>query len=473
MSAVVLVVDDELTLGRNIRSYLIRQGYTVEHAPTGQAALAQLAAGPVDVVLLDLRLPDADGLDLLPEIQRLAPRAQVLIMTAHGSIPSAVQAMRGGAIDYLPKPVVLSDLKERLGELLQEAPAATAAPAGQAPPAGQGLAAIRGESAPIVALRQRIARLLEAEAATGAPVPAVLVIGETGTGKELVAKALHTGSIRAHGPFVELNCSTLPAHLVEDQLFGHERGAFTDAKDRKPGLIEAAQGGTLFLDEVGDLEPAVQVKLLKVLEERKVRRLGSVREIDVDTRIVAATNRPLESMVAEGEFRSDLYFRLRVIELQVPPLRAREGDVMLLARHFLGESAARWRRPGLRFAPEAEAAIAQHHWSGNVRELRNVVEQAALMAQGEVIDVAALALSSLPPADGAPAPVLPEGGAEAESGALNIELAERSLLQQALERARGNVTAAAKLLGISRDTLRYRLQKHGMVRSRDFTQLGG
>ena len=469
MSAVVLVVDDELTLGRNIRSYLIRQGYAVEHAPTGQAALAQLAAGPVDVVLLDLRLPDADGLDLLPEIQRLAPRAQVLIMTAHGSIPSAVQAMRGGAIDYLPKPVVLSDLKERLGELLLAAPAGTPA----APPAGRGLEAIRGESPAIVALRQRIARLLEAEAATGAPVPAVLVIGETGTGKELVAKALHTGSIRAHGPFVELNCSTLPAHLVEDQLFGHERGAFTDAKDRKPGLIEAAQGGTLFLDEVGDLEPAVQVKLLKVLEERKVRRLGSVREIDVDTRIVAATNRPLESMVAEGEFRSDLYFRLRVIELQVPPLRAREGDVMLLARHFLGESAARWRRPGLRFAPEAEAAIAQHHWSGNVRELRNVVEQAALMAQGEVIDVAALALSSLPPADGAPAPALPEGGAEAESGALNIELAERSLLQQALERARGNVTAAAKLLGISRDTLRYRLQKHGMVRSRDFTQLGG
>ena len=333
--------------------------------------------------------------------------------------------------------------------------------------------AIRGESPAIVALRQRIARLLEAEAATGAPVPAVLVIGETGTGKELVAKALHTGSIRAHGPFVELNCSTLPAHLVEDQLFGHERGAFTDAKDRKPGLIEAAQGGTLFLDEVGDLEPAVQVKLLKVLEERKVRRLGSVREIDVDTRIVAATNRPLESMVAEGEFRSDLYFRLRVIELQVPPLRARNGDVMLLARHFLGESATRWRRPGLRFSPEAEAAIAQHHWSGNVRELRNVVEQAALMAQGEVIDVAALALSSLPPADGGPTLALPDATAEAATAELNIEQAERSLLQQALERARGNVTAAAKLLGISRDTLRYRLQKHGMVRSRDFTQLGG
>jgi DNA-binding NtrC family response regulator len=463
MSASVLVVDDELTLGRNIRAYLSRHGYEVEHAPTGSAALAQLAAGPVDVVLLDLRLPDADGLDLLPEIQRLAPRAQVLIMTAHGSIPSAVQAMRGGAIDYLPKPVVLSALKERLAQLPLAAHPAVPAPA----PADRGLELIRGKSAPIVELRQRIARLLDAEASTGAAVPAVLVIGETGTGKELVAKALHTGSVRAEGPFVELNCSTLPAHLVEDELFGHERGAFTDAKERKAGLIEAAHGGTLFLDEVGDLEPAVQVKLLKVLEERKVRRLGSVREIDVDTRIVAATNRPLEAMVADGQFRSDLYFRLRVIELQVPPLRARDGDIMLLARHFLAESAARWRRPGLRLAPETEAAIARHHWSGNVRELRNVVEQAALMAQDDVIDVATLALSSLPPAEaGAAAP-------PAIPADLSMDQAERALLQQALERAGGNVTAAAKLLGVSRDTLRYRMQKHGFARSRDFTRLGG
>ena len=463
MSARVLVVDDELTLGRNIRSYLIRQGYAVEHAATGHAALAALAAGPVDVVLLDLRLPDADGLDLLPEIQRLAPQAHVLILTAHGSIPSAVQAMRGGAIDYLAKPVALSELKERLGALV---PADRPRPTERSDRA-HGLGLIRGESAAIVDLRARIARLLEAEAASGAPVPAVLVIGETGTGKELVAKALHTGSVRAAGPFVELNCSTLPAHLVEDELFGHERGAFTDAKDRKPGLIEAAQGGTLFLDEVGDLDPAVQVKLLKVLEERKVRRLGSVREIDVDVRIVAATNRPLESMVAEGLFRSDLYFRLRVVELQVPPLRARNGDVLGLARHFLAESAGRWRRDGLRFAPEAEAALAGHHWSGNVRELRNVVEQAALMVRGDVIDVPTLALSPLPPAD---QPMSASSGTEPD---LSMEQAERGLLRQALDRTGGNVTAAAKLLGISRDTLRYRLQKHGFARVRDFTQSGG
>ena len=296
----------------------------------------------------------------------------------------------------------------------------------------------------------------------------VLVIGETGTGKELVAQALHRGSSRASGPFVELNCTTLPAHLVEDELFGHERGAFTDAKERKLGLIEAATGGTLFLDEIGDLEPAVQAKLLKVLEDRKVRRLGSVQELAVDVRVVAATNRPLELMVARGTFRADLYFRLRVVELRVPPLRVRNGDILLLARHFLDESAARWRRPGLRLTSEAEVALEEHHWSGNVRELRNVIEQGVLLCQPEAIRPTDLALSSLAGPGEHPTAL---AGAPPEG--LSMEAAERSLLLEALDRSAGNVTAAAKLLGVSRDTVRYRMQKHGLTRNRDITRPGG
>ncbi len=464
MTGRVLVIDDEVTLGRNIKAYLTRHGYQVSHAASGREARELLAAQQYDVVLLDMRLPDTDGLELLPEIRERSPAAAILVMTAHATIPTAVEAMRGGAFDYLTKPVALSELKERLDRLHKGA--ARTDP--RRPGIEAGLAAILGNSPLIIELRQRIARLLEAEALSGALSPAVLVIGETGTGKELVAQALHRGSARAGGPFVELNCTTLPAHLVEDELFGHERGAFTDARERKLGLIEAASGGTLFLDEIGDLESAVQAKILKVLEDRKVRRLGSVQEQAVDVRIVAATNRPLELMVAQGTFRADLYFRLRVVELCVPPLRARDGDVLLLARHFLDESATRWRRSRLSLTPEAEAALQQHHWSGNVRELRNVVEQAVLLSQAEVICPSDLALSSL----AAPGGIAVSPAAAAGEG-LSMEAAERSLLLQALERSDGNVTAAAKLLAVSRDTVRYRMQKHGLSRNRDITHSGG
>lgn len=463
MSGSVLVIDDEVTLGRNIKTYLSRHGYQVSHATTGRAARELLAAQPFDIVLLDMRLPDTDGLELLPEIREQAPSAAIVMMTAYATIPTAVEAMRGGAFDYLTKPVALSELKERLDRLRQGA--ARMDP--RSPGVEAGLAAILGNSPLIVELRQRIARLLEAEALSGARSPAVLVIGETGTGKELVAQALHRGSARAQGPFIELNCTTLPAHLVEDELFGHERGAFTDARERKLGLIEAASGGTLFLDEIGDLEPAVQAKLLKVLEERKVRRLGSVQELAVDVRVVAATNRPLELMVAAGSFRADLYFRLRVVELRVPPLRVRDDDVLLLARQFLVESSDRWRRPGLRFTPEAERALQDHHWSGNVRELRNVVEQAVLLGRADTVHAADLALSSLAGPGATSAPPVPTGHS------LSMEDAERALLLQAFDRSDGNVTAAAKLLGVSRDTVRYRMQKHGLTRNRDITQSGG
>ena len=282
--------------------------------------------------------------------------------------------------------------------------------------------------------------------------------GETGTGKELVARALHIESSRAARPFVELNCTALPENLIEDQLFGHERGAFTDAREQRQGLIEAAEGGTLMLDEIGDLGPGMQAKLLKFLEDRKIRRLGAVQERTIDVRIVAATHQPLEQRMREGSFRADLYFRLRVVELGVPPLRKRPEDILPLAHAFLAESAKRWRRPGLLLAKAAEALLLAHAWPGNVRELRNLVEQAAVLVKGELIEPHDLALTSI--GQETQAPGTSAGGFRLPASGLQIDELERDMLRQALERSSWNVTAAARLLGLSRDTVRYRLQKH-------------
>lgn len=455
MSCAVLVVDDERTLARNIQSYLTRQGFEVRCAWSGAEALAVLDGFAPAVILLDLRLPDADGIELLPAIRVRAPTVRTVIMTGYASFSTAVLAIKSGADDYLAKPVVLGELRGLIDRVR-----CTASPGEDGQPAAGGLDAILGDAAPIAALRARIARLLELERRSQQTAPAVLVIGETGTGKQLVARALHLGSVRGGRPFVELNCTALPETLVEDQLFGHDRGAFTDASETRTGLIEAAEGGTLLLDEVGDLGPAAQAKLLKFLEDRKVRRLGAVRERAVDVRVVAATHQPLEELVRAGRFRADLYFRLRVVELRVPALRERRDDVLPLAHAFLAESARRWRRPGLRFAPAAEALLLVHAWPGNVRELKNVVEQAAVMTQGDTIGGDELALSGL----GDEAPAAAEPGFRLPAEGVRILDVEREVLLQALQRAAWNVTAAARLLGISRDTVRYRMQKHGLLR---------
>jgi DNA-binding NtrC family response regulator len=293
--------------------------------------------------------------------------------------------------------------------------------------------------------------------------PAVLVLGETGTGKEVVARALHFNGARRNKPFVELNCSALPAQLLESELFGHERGAFTDARERKLGLVETAEGGTLFLDEIGDMDLAIQSKLLKLLEEKTVRRLGNVREQRVNVRIIAATHRPLEALVREDRFRADLYYRLRVVQLQLPPLRERGEDVVLLARHYLRLHAARYGKPVPVLSPRAHAALLAHTWPGNVRELRNILEQAVLLNAGGSIELPPLGLPIDPerasPGSSAFMPSRPAPLAGSEGTLPEIE--RRSLLV-ALERNGWNVTRAARELGISRDTMRYRMEKHGL-----------
>ncbi|CAH0139047.1 sigma-54 dependent transcriptional regulator [Roseomonas sp. CECT 9278] len=445
MTLAVLIIEDEETLARNLVRYLQRQGFDARSAPTAAGGLAAYAEFGPDVVMLDLNLPDASGLTVLSELRTRDPAAKVIVMTGHGSIETAVEAMKAGAFDYVGKPVALGEVRILIEKAAgQERMEGALSYYRGRDARGAGAAAILGDSPPVVALRQSIARLLVAERnMQGGQPPAVLVRGETGTGKELVARALHFDGPRRDGPFIELNCSTLPAHLLEAELFGHERGAFTDAKERRIGLVEAAQGGTLFLDEIGDVEPAVQVKLLKLLEDRMVRRIGAVRDRQVDVRFVSATHRDLEALVREGRFRADLFYRLRVVEMEVPPLRARGADVLTLARHFLAESGRRYGKPALRLDDAATAVVARHAWPGNVRELRNAMEQAALSTDGDLVGAGNLAL----------APVSRAMTRETLPGM------ERELIERALERSGGNVSRAARDLGISRDTLRYRLAR--------------
>ena len=454
----VLIVEDESVFARNVGTYLGRQGYDVQVADTAEQGLAAFERERPDLVLLDYRLGDTDGLDLLAAMRQRDEDARVVLMTGHGSVDVAVAAMKNGAIDFLTKPVALGRIKRLVERFAGERDGASQAPE---PPLEDDL--LVGQSPAMAGLRERINQIAAAQRGAGTPLPPpVLITGETGTGKELVARTLHRASPRASRPFVSVNCAALPAHLVEAELFGHERGAFTDAKSAKPGLLETADGGVLFLDEVGDLDLSVQSKLLRMLEERSVRRLGGVTERPVDVWILSATNRPLDQLVAEGAFRSDLLFRLNVLKLQTPPLRERGDDVLLLARHLLEAACQRWQRPALRLTEDAERALRRHAWPGNVRELRNVIEQAVVLGGRGGVDASHLGLADEPAA--APA-AGGNGGFHLPAEGVDLEVLERELVLQALDRTEWNVTAAARLLGLTRDTMRYRIDKHGLRRS--------
>ncbi|WP_234414072.1 sigma-54 dependent transcriptional regulator [Ideonella sp. A 288] len=456
MGRAVLIIDDEETLARNLAVYLGRMGYEVQLAGSAEQGLAMYTEFKPDVVLLDHNLPGMNGLQALERMRSGDPQAQVVMMTGFGGAELAVSAMKAGAADYLAKPLALSELKLLLERLMSRNRLETAVSYYNRRDAeASGVDRILGESPSIEALRQQVRLLLESEQQLDdGEAPVVLIQGETGTGKELVAKALHFGGARAALPFVELNVGALPAQLVEAELFGYERGAFTDARQRKAGLVETAEGGTLFLDEIGEAEPSTQVKLLKLLEDRRFRRLGGLRDQSVNVRIVSATHRPLDQMVKAGQFRADLYYRLRIIELKVPPLRERGTDILRLANHFLKWHGQRYRKGDISLAPEAESAMMSHRWPGNVRELRNAMEQAVLLCQGTQVGLRELGFlwAATPDAESA---VVPDD----DGGDLNLERTERRLIQQALSRTNDNVTQAARLLGVSRDTLRYRLER--------------
>ena len=453
--ASILVAEDNDTLRRGIVLALSESGGVVTEAASGERAIALLrdaVRDPYDVVVTDLRLPGADGLAVLEAARERDPRTSVVLMTAYGTIETAVQAMRSGAFDFVQKPLDLDQFELRVGRavahrrLLDEVDALRAERAGQ-----RAAGAIVGRCR---ALRDAI----ELGRRVAPTRSTVLVTGETGTGKELMAGLIHDASPRVGEPLVKVNCAALPETLLESELFGHERGAFTGADRRRMGRFEEASGGTLFLDEVGDLSPATQAKLLRAVQDQEFHRLGGTHTLRTDARIVAATNGDLEAQIRLGTFREDLYFRLNVIRIHLPALREREDDVVDLAQHFLGELAASLGRPIRGFSDAALARIRSHDWPGNVRELRNTIERAILMAEGERIRPADLSFGAARGGAG------PEGWRpELPPPGWCLRDVERALVIEALRRTGYVQKDACELLGVSRRKLNYMIRRMGIT----------
>jgi len=457
----LLLVDDERSVREFLAIYLGRAGHKVETAACMADARTALRARGFDVVITDLRMPDGTGLDVLETSKALHPDTEVVVVTAYATAETAIAAMKAGAYDYLLKPfkvdevglVVERALERRL--LLRDNVVLRDEIKGR-----YRLDRMLGKSAAMERLFDLVRKIAPARTS-------VLVVGESGTGKELAARALHEISPRAERPFVAVNCGAIPEALLESELFGHVKGAFTGATAEKEGLFEAADGGTLFLDEVGELPAAMQVKLLRALQERRVKPVGGVAERDVDVRVVAATNRDLEAEVDRGAFRQDLYYRLNVIQLRMPPVRERREDIPLLAEHFLRKFSAEHARPVTEIAPAAMSALTAYSFPGNVRELENIIERAVTLSSDSRVTLDALPdLRGSGGRGGRAAQELPIEGVNLER---EVESFERTLLLRALERTSGNRTEAARLLGISFRSMRYRLSKLGIAGADDAT----
>ena len=443
----ILVADDEPAQREMVSGFLARHGFEVLSAGDGREALERFRAEPVDLILTDQKMPGFSGLQLLEAARAVTPEIAVIVMTAYGTIEHAVAAIKAGASDYLTKPLNLDELLHRIGQvrdrqrLVGENRELRAAL--QERHRVEGVIGESGRMQEALSLVRRVA----ASDAT------VLIRGESGTGKELIAKAIHYASRRAEGPLVRINCAALPEGLLESELFGHEKGAFTGAHAMRRGRFELAHGGSLFLDEIGDLPPHLQVKLLRVLQEREIERVGSSHPIQVDVRLLAATHCDLEALLKEGRFRDDLYYRLNVVTISVPPLRERREDIPLLLDHFLSRFARENGKTIRGLTREARETLLRYDYPGNVRELENVVERAVVLTRDEVIGLADLPLAVREPE--------PDTG-EAAGLPAAVEGLERRMIREALARADGIQTRAAELLGISERVLRYKLRKYGL-----------
>jgi DNA-binding NtrC family response regulator len=451
----VLVVDDEPLIRWSLTERLRADGHEVLEAGTAAEALEKAQTG-VDLVLLDYKLPDEDGVAVLRKIRELDPDTLVIMLTAHKGIETVVVAMKAGAFDYATKPFDLEDVAVRVSHALETTRLRRELRAlkdNLARPFG--MASIIGESDCMQSLKALVRRVATSPSST------VLLTGESGTGKDLIAKVIHYVSTRAGHTFVNVTSSAMPEHLLESELFGHERGAFTDARQQKRGLFEQADDGTVFLDEIGEMLPTLQTKLLRFLEDKAFRRVGGTADISVDVRVIAATNRDLEEQVKSGKFREDLYYRLNVLRIEVPPLRERIEDLPLLAQHFIDIFGREFKRPVRGLTAPAEAALRAYKWPGNVRELRNLIERAVLLSEASTLgpsDFDSLHTSRL---EGGTSPT----GFALPSEGVNLDEVEKTLVIQALERAHGNQTRAAALLGLHRDQIRYRIEKFGLKKA--------
>jgi DNA-binding NtrC family response regulator len=442
----ILIVDDEPGIRFGVRDFLESEELEVEEADSIASAERAVREGGPDAVILDHMLPDGTALDLLPRLKELDPSLPVVVLTGHASIDLAVRAVKEGADHFLAKPVELPALVVILRRLLESRREKRRQIAGRTRQAREAIDPFLGGSLPIRELAEQASRV----ATSSSPI---LIEGETGTGKGVLARWLHRNGPRADEPFVDMNCAGLSREFLETELFGHEKGAYTGAVSSKPGLLEVAHRGVVFLDEIGDLDPQVQPKVLKVLEEKRFRRLGEVRDRQVDIQLIAATHQDLAALTRERRFRSDLYYRINTLPLRVPALRERAEDIPMLARRLLEVFAGDLGRRGLRLSPEAEAKLVRHRWPGNVRELRNVLERALLLSGRDVLEAGDLRLE-----DSARAPV----EAPAPGATLTLDELERQHIARVVESLGGRVAEASHRLGIPRSTLYQKIKKYGI-----------
>jgi len=452
----ILVVDDEKLIRWSLKERMTREGHFVREAEDGKSAAAALDAELPDLVLLDMKLPDTDGLTILKSVLDRAPQLPVIIITAYSTVDTAVEAMRVGAYDYISKPFDMDELTMTVKRALEASTLRREVTERvREEKARFGIHNFVGKSRPMQEIASLVRKVSQSQAST------VLIRGESGTGKDVIARAIHFESARADKPFMNITCTALQETLLESELFGHEKGSFTDAKSQKKGLFELANNGTVFLDEIGDMSPALQSKLLRALEDRTFRRVGGSQDIKVDVRIIAATNRPLEKLIEEKKFREDLYYRLNIITIDILPLRERREDITLLVDHFLKKFATEFRKPIGDISSEALRKLETYEWPGNVRELKNAIERAVLLGSGPVISAEDLTLGR---GAAASAPDKDKKLFSLPAKGVKFDELEKDIVLQALERTNGNQTKAGELLGMTRDQIHYRMEKFGLLK---------